>query len=145
MKRTKVFAKFALALVAACFVFLAFSLFTGRLCTKAQFADNAQKWLAANTSQDTVQFSIADTREYDHHYIILGKSTADTCLLSYRKLSFLPLYSRDLITVAKDPDMTGIGFDEGKNHHMELLIASPYEEILIRDADGQLQQAPEKP
>ncbi len=142
MKRTKVFAKFALALVAV-FVFLTFFLFTGHLCTKAQFADNAQKWLAANTSQDTVQFSIADTREYDHHYIILGKSTEDTCLLSYRKISFLPLYRRDLITVAKDTEITGIGFDEGKNHHMELLIAPPYEEILIRDADGQLQQAPQ--
>ena len=142
MKRTLLFAKI---FILVCFVLFTIGLFMELLCFKTQLASNAQKWLQDNTSLNVTQFTIVDTREYDNYYIILGSynSNESACLLSYSKTPVLPLYTRQVITVAENNNLTGIGFDLDKNQHIELLIEPPYSEILVRGSDGHLYQAPQ--
>ncbi len=85
-----------------------------------------------------------DSRDYGSYYFILGTyNDHGAYLSSYKKLDgILPLYERDIIAANQDDDLTGIGVPLHERY-IDLLIAPPYADILIRAENGVLCPAPE--
>lgn len=138
MKKTLRYLNFLLI----CIVFLTIVGFiSGFLLTKPQLQENSIRWSASLSEGD--QAEIADTRDYDSYYFLLGTYGSHRAYLaSYKKLPVVPVYTRHIIAAKEDGSLTGIGFKvQGK--HIELLIASPYTDILYQNEAGTLVPAPE--
>lgn len=114
---------------------------SGFFLTKPQLQENSIRWSAFLSEGDPAK--IADTRDYDSYYFLLGTYGSQRAYLaSYKKLPVVPVYTRYIIATIEDSSQTGIGFKvQGK--HKELLIAPPYTDILSQNEAGALVPAPE--
>ncbi len=134
------------AVAVAFLLTLLLGLMTGHCCLKAQLPGNAQKWVQHDANSEVTEFAVVDRREYADHSILLVNynSGEGASLLYYHKMPILPLYSRKIIASAEEDKLTGIGFKLDHNQFAEVLIQPPYQEILMRGAEGELAQAPEQ-
>ena len=107
-------------------------------------ADCSKRMSMGASISNGSEIHIVDSRDYDSYYFILGTyNDHGAYLSSYKKLyGILPLYERDIIAANQDDDLTGIGVPL-HGRYIDLLIAPPYTDILIRSENGVLCPAPE--
>lgn len=106
---------------------------------------DASSWIYEEHSLDANPFSIIDSRHYGSYIVILGngEKPCPTFLLSYKQTLIPCFYTRYIMVSNAKNAITGIGLEFGGNQHMELLLAPPYNTILVRNKDGRLSLAPQ--
>lgn len=134
--------QFIINIILSIVLLIAVGFIFGIFVTKEQIVQNACQWGASISNG--AEIHIVDSRDYGSYYFILGTyNDHGAYLSSYKKLDgILPLYERDIIAANQDDDLTGIGVPL-HGRYIDLLIAPPYTDILIRSENGVLCPAPE--
>lgn len=134
--------QFIINIILSIVLLIAVGFIFGIFVTKEQIVQNACQWGASISNGSEIH--IVDSRDYDSYYFILGTyNDHGAYLSSYKKLyGILPLYERHIIAANQDDDLTGIGVPL-HGRYIDLLIAPPYTDILIRSENGVLCPAPE--